>query len=80
MTRPEGDWDLVHRELANPGFDLPPIDRLEAFNPNGRCIYKRVLMAVESQDCLCACWYGLAHILRGSVRLSDGHWDGKKFG
>jgi len=27
MTRPEGDWDLVHGELmtfANPGFDLPP--------------------------------------------------------
>jgi len=37
MTRPEGDWDLAHGELmtfANPGFDLPPIDRLEAFDPN----------------------------------------------
>jgi len=36
--RPTGDWDLVHGELmtfANPGFDLSPIDRLEAFEPNG---------------------------------------------
>ncbi|WP_415718965.1 gamma-glutamylcyclotransferase family protein [Maridesulfovibrio sp.] len=41
MTRQEGDWNLVHGELmtfANPGFDLPPIDRLEAFAPNGRFI------------------------------------------
>lgn len=59
MPRPEGDWDLVHGELmtfANPGFDLPPIDRLEAFNPEGRSMYKRVLVAVSSQDCLHDCW------------------------
>jgi len=53
MPRSEGDWDLVHGELmtfANPGFDLPPIDRLEAFNPSVRCVYTRVLVAVESNN------------------------------
>ena len=57
--RPEGDWDLVLGELmtfANPGFDLPPIDRLEAFDPNGRCVYKRVLVAVKSQGGPFSCW------------------------
>lgn len=85
IRQPEGDWDLVHGELmtfANPGFDLPPIDRLEAFNPNGRSMYQRVLLAVKNQDCLNACWtyHGLNHIHRGSSRLSSGYWDGNKFG
>lgn len=85
MPRPEGDWDLVHGELmtfANPGFDLPPIDRLEAFDPNGRSMYQRVLVMVECQDGLFSCWtyHGLDHILRGSFRLPGGYWDGKKFG
>jgi hypothetical protein len=35
--------------FANPGFDLPPIDRLEAFDPNGRCVYKRVLVSGGDQ-------------------------------
>lgn len=59
MTRPEGDWDLVHGELmtfANPGFDLPPIDRLEAFDPNGRSMYQRVLVAVETNDLIRLVW------------------------
>jgi len=85
MPRPEGDWDLIHGELmtfANPAFDLPPIDRLEAFDPNGRSMYQRVLVAAECQDQLLSCWtyHGLNHILRGSLRLSNGYWDGKKFG
>jgi hypothetical protein len=85
MTRPEGDWDLVHGELmtfANPGFDLPPIDRLEAFDPNGRSMYQRVLVFAECQDRLFSCWtyHALDHILRGSLRLPRGYWDGKKFG
>jgi len=85
MTRPEGDWDLVHGELMtffNPGFDLPPIDRLEAFDPNGRSMYQRVLVVAEYQDRLFSCWtyHGLDHILRSILRLPRGYWDGKKFG
>jgi len=59
MAQPKGDWDLVHGELmtfTNPGFDLPPIDRLEAFNPDGRCVYKRVLVVVESDNDTKRCW------------------------
>ena len=67
MKCPEGDWDLVHGELmtfANPSFDLPPINRLEAFDPNGRCVYKRVLVAVESNDLIRPVWlyhYNFVH-------------------
>lgn len=77
MTRPEGDWDLVHGELmtfANPGFDLPPIDRLEAFNPNGRCIYKRVLVMVSSKNKIRPVWlyhYNLGH---NAERIASGRW------
>ncbi len=85
MVRPEGDWNLVRGELmtfANPGFDLPPIDHLEAFNPNGSSVYQRVLVVVKSQDYLQACWtyHGLDHVFRGSLRFHGGYWDGKKFG
>ncbi|MEE9368284.1 MAG: gamma-glutamylcyclotransferase family protein [Pontiella sp.] len=84
MTRPEGDWDLIHGELmtfTDSGLDLPPIDRLEGFNPNGHSMYERVLAAIESNDCLHTCWayFGLEHILRGGVRLSDGCWNGNRF-
>ncbi len=77
MTRPEGDWDLVHGELmtfANPGFDLPPIDRLEAFDPNGRCVYTRVLVAVETSDLIRPVWlynYKLGHNIE---RIASGRW------
>lgn len=77
MTQPEGDWDLVHGELmtfANPGFDLPPIDRLEAFDPNGRCVYTRVLVAVETSDLIRPVWlynYNLGH---NAERIASGCW------
>jgi gamma-glutamylcyclotransferase (GGCT)/AIG2-like uncharacterized protein YtfP len=37
----EGDWDAVHGEVItfpNPVRDLPPIDRLEGFGPDGRIL------------------------------------------
>lgn len=77
MPRPEGDWDLVHGEMmtfANPSFDLPPIDRLEAFNPSGRCVYTRVLVAVESNNLIRHVWlyhYNLGH---NAERIASGRW------
>ena len=59
MTRREGDWDLVHGELmtfTNPGFDLPSIDQLEAFDPNARGMYLRVLVTVEVNDLIRPVW------------------------
>ncbi|MBN2162869.1 MAG: gamma-glutamylcyclotransferase [Pontiellaceae bacterium] len=84
MDRPDGDWDLIHGELMtfnDPIVDLPPVDRLEGFNPHGRSMYERVLTAVESHGCLQTCWVylGLENVLRGGVRLSDGYWNGSRF-
>ena len=77
MTRPEGDWDLVHGELmtfANPAFDLPPIDRLEGFNPNCHSMYQRVLVAVEVRNCLHTCWIYTMEDYTGRKRLTSGLW------
>jgi gamma-glutamylcyclotransferase (GGCT)/AIG2-like uncharacterized protein YtfP len=77
MTRPEGDWDLVHGELmtfANPGFDLPPIDRLEAFDPNGRCVYTRVLVAVETNDLIRPVWLYHHNPGHNAERITSGKW------
>ena len=59
MAQPDGDWDLVHGELmtfANPAFDLPPIDRLEGFNPNGHGMYRRVLVAASTNKLIFGVW------------------------
>ena len=77
MPRPEGDWDLVHGELmtfVNPGFDLPPIDRLEAFDPNGRCVYKRVLVAVKTNDLIRPVWLYHYHLGHNMERIASGLW------
>ena len=76
-----GDWDLIHGELmtfSDPLMDLPPIDRLEGFNPHGRSMYDRVLTAAESKGVLRTCWiyFGREDILRGGQRLPDGCWNG----
>ena len=75
--RPTGDWDLIHGELVtfnDPLRDLPPIDRLEAFDPNGRCVYTRVLVAVESKDLIRPVW--LYHYNPGhdAERITSGRW------
>ena len=78
MTQPDGDWDLVYGELmtfANPAFDLPPIDRLEGFNPNGQSMYQRVLVAVSSENQIQPVWlyhYELGH---NGQRVASGQWN-----
>ncbi len=50
FERPGGDWDLIEGELmtfADPGRDLPPIDRLEGFRPGRQCLYDRALVRVK---------------------------------
>ena len=78
MTQPEGDWDLVHGELVtfgNPGFDLPPIDRLGAFDPNGRCVYKRVLLPLCVCGKLMLAWTYKYEITNNGER-TNGNWKG----
>lgn len=47
---PPGDWDLIHGELVtfpDPARDLPPIDRLEGFEPERSiCMYRRILVPI----------------------------------
>lgn len=77
MDRPDGDWDIIHGELItfnDPRFDLPPIDRLEGFNPLGRSMYERVLIAINTGYTVCVSWvyrYGLEHNGR---RVNEGMW------
>ena len=82
MSRPEGDWDLVHGELmtfANLGFDLPPIDRLEAFDPNGRCVYSRVLVAADSNDLIRPVWlYTMQQPENTRLKRIFSAWNGEK--
>lgn len=71
------DWNLVHGELmtfANPGYDLPPIDRLEAFDPNGRCVYTRVLVAVETNDLIRPVWLYHYNPGHNAERITSGKW------
>lgn len=52
-------WQQIEGELIslpNPAVSLPPIDRLEGFNPNGVSLYRRVLVPVISGDGVAAGW------------------------
>jgi gamma-glutamylcyclotransferase (GGCT)/AIG2-like uncharacterized protein YtfP len=72
MKRPDGDWGLIHGDLItfnNPGIDLPPIDRLEGFSPEGRSMYKRVLVAVNLREVTTSAW---AYIDMGSLLIHTG--------
>ena len=64
--------------FANPGFDLPPIDRLEAFDPNGRCVYTRVLVAVESNDLIRPVWLYNYKFGHNAERIVSGCWNQAK--
>ena len=75
--RPTGDWDLIHGELVtftDPQRDLPPIDRLEGFRPDGQSMYQRVMVAVLSGRTSITAWtYRMPRIDTGS-RLGSGVW------
>ncbi len=80
MTQPEGGWDKVHGELmifANPGFNPPPINRLEAFDPNGRCVYSRVLAAVETNDLIRPVWLYHCNPGHDTEWITSGKWTQK---
>jgi gamma-glutamylcyclotransferase (GGCT)/AIG2-like uncharacterized protein YtfP len=77
MICPEGDWDLIHGELItfnNPGVDLPPIDRLEGFNPHGHCMYDRVLMAINAEYTECVSWVYRYRFEHSGRRVNEGMW------
>lgn len=52
-------WQQIEGELVSlpdPAVTLPPIDRLEGFNPNGASLYHRVLVPVVSGGGVTAAW------------------------
>ena len=53
-------WEDISGELItlpNPVITLPPIDRLEGFNPDGASLYIRVLVPVRTSDeCVTTAW------------------------
>lgn len=77
MPGADGDWDTVHGELitfADPACDLPPLDGLEGFRPDGGGLYRRALVAVRANTGVEAAWvYHMARVRRGG-RLRGGVW------
>lgn len=79
MPEAEGDWDVIHGELvtfADPARDLPPLDRLEGFRPDGHGLHRRALVAVRANTGVEVAWaYHMVGVDRGR-RLSGGVWLG----
>jgi gamma-glutamylcyclotransferase (GGCT)/AIG2-like uncharacterized protein YtfP len=77
MPELEGDWDVVHGELitfADATRDLPPLDRLEGFRPDGHGLYRRALVATRANTGVEASWvYHMARVRQGQ-RLRGGVW------
>ena len=74
--RPTGDWDRIPGELItlpDPARDLPPIDRLEGFQPGRNGLYTRVLVAVNTRDGVHTAWvYDGGLLIRQGERI--GAW------
>lgn len=74
----EGTWGTVYGELLSfddPEARLPAIDRLEGFRPEGRSLYRRVLVpAAVNGACEIAWAYTLATARDKGRRLVSGCW------
>lgn len=69
MPEVTGDWDLVCGEMVtfpDPERNLPPIDRLEGFRPEGDGLYRRALVAARTGARVEGVWvYHMAEVWRG---------------
>ncbi|MCA9402377.1 MAG: gamma-glutamylcyclotransferase [Candidatus Omnitrophica bacterium] len=77
FSRPDGDWDLVRGELItfpDPARDLPPIDGLEDFRPDGSGLYQRVLVPVRCGATVLAAWTYVMPCPSNALRLAGGLW------
>lgn len=77
-TLKKGFWN--HDRFCTRAISIDPattwgrLYRLEAFDPNGRCVYTRVLVAVETNDLIRPVWlynYKLGHNME---RIASGRW------
>ena len=79
---PEGTtgetWDTVFGELFtfdDPRTRLPPIDRLEGFQPGGRGLYQRVLVPATVEGARQLAWVYVVEMLGISRRrIASGRW------
>ena len=73
-------WQQIEGELItlpNPERTLPPIDRLEGFDPNGVSLYRRVLVPVRlSDECSVTAWCYVAsrELLRNAKPTGSVSW------
>ena len=77
LDKPKGDWDKIRGELitfAKPELDLPPIDRLEGFNPGGWCLYERVLVLVAVNNKVKPVWLYRYNLPHDGNRVGSGCW------
>ena len=75
----DGDWGLAHGEVitfTDPARDLPPLDRLEGFRPDGCGLYRRALVPARAGGTGMAVWvYHMPEVRRGWL-ISGGGWEG----
>ena len=73
FEQPSGDWDMVEGELmyfSRPDSEIPPLDYLEHFNPDGECnLYHRVMLTFKTEDGLVNAW---------TYVIIDGKYTGKR--
>jgi gamma-glutamylcyclotransferase (GGCT)/AIG2-like uncharacterized protein YtfP len=73
----EADREAAHGKLntfPDPARDLPPLDRLEGFRPDGHGLYRRALVAVRANTGVEAAWvYHMVWVNRGR-RFRSGVW------
>ncbi|MDE2928521.1 MAG: gamma-glutamylcyclotransferase [Acidobacteriota bacterium] len=73
-----GDWGTVYGELLtfdDPESRLPAIDRLEGFRPDGRSLYRRVLVVTSASGCRELAWvYTLESTDIKHRRILSGRW------
>ena len=71
----EGDWDAAQDKLVtfpDPRSDLPPLDRLGGFRSDGRRLYRRALVAVQTVTGGETAWiYHMAHVRQGQRVRGD---------
>ncbi|MGI9050010.1 MAG: gamma-glutamylcyclotransferase family protein [Rubrobacteraceae bacterium] len=71
-----GEWDEVQGEVlafGDPGSRLPPLDRLEGFDPNAPSLYQRVLLPVRTSGSSITAWTYVVGAPSG-VYLPGGRW------
>lgn len=83
LGRPPGDWDWVSGErmtFTDPLRDLPPIDQLEAFQPDGQGLYQRGLIAVQRRGgAMATAWVYWMKRVEIGTRLPSGVWEEPSF-